>query len=302
MRMNIRVFLGIMSCGLVLAGCDDPEMQPADEPVCGNAVREEGEACDGLDTGPDACGDAGFPSGLALCRVDCTLDTSWCSDGACANRLDDHDGGYDCDDVACLGRMGCPPESCVDGVDNDGDEMIDCMDPDCASHAPGCNAGCTFAERDRLDGCADGYDSDCDGLTDGEDPDCDGAAGLLLAFSPGTGRPTAGASVLVVVTFLADDGALPASTITWAVPEGLDAVVAQDGGAWSAQDRTVSWTTGALAQGEWFTVHALARIAATAEAGDELCLQARFETDPPRLTDVPDLPGAADPVCFDVVQ
>ena len=259
MGTKLRELLGLMLFGLVLVACDDPEMQPADEPVCGNGVREEGEACDGRDTGPDACGEAGFPAGLSLCRVDCTLDTSWCSDGACVNRLDDHDAGYDCDDVSCLGRMGCPTESCVDGIDNDGDDMTDCNDTDCSNHAPGCNAGCTFAELDRLDGCSDGYDSDCDGLTDGEDPDCDGDAGLLLGFFPGTDRPAAGGDVLVVVTFLAEDGVLPASRIEWAVPEGLDEVVSQDGGTWSEQDRTVSWPTGALAEGEWRTVHALAR-------------------------------------------
>lgn len=301
MRTRFRLFGGVILFGLWLGSCDDPEMRTPGA-VCGNGVQEEGEACDGRDTSPDACGAAGFPAGLALCLADCTLDTSWCSDGACVNGLDDHDDGVDCDDGACLGRMGCPLESCVDGIDNDGDGLTDCIDFDCSSHAPGCNAGCTFHERKRLDGCSDGYDNDCDGLVDGDDPDCAGDAGLLLVFFPGGGRPVAGARMIVAVTFLAEDGALPASQVSWPVPGGLDEVVAQDGGAFSASDRAVTWPTAALAEGEWITVHALARIAPETTAGEEFCLQAGLDAEPPRLTDAPDLPGAADPLCFDVVE
>lgn len=51
---------------------------------------------------------------------------------------------------------------CSDGEDNDGDDAIDCADPDCD---PYCTAG---PETD----CSDDWDNDQDGKTDCRDPDC----------------------------------------------------------------------------------------------------------------------------------
>jgi hypothetical protein len=55
-------------------------------------------------------------------------------------------------------------EDCADGVDNDGDLSIDCLDSDCY-----------YSEDCLLDSegdCGDGEDADRDGLTDCDDPDC----------------------------------------------------------------------------------------------------------------------------------
>ncbi len=60
-----------------------------------------------------------------------------------------------------------PPEDCENGVDDDGDGLVDCADGDCASH-PAC--GCIPSPEQ----CADGQDNDCDGLVDCDDPDCAG--------------------------------------------------------------------------------------------------------------------------------
>ncbi|MGF1464572.1 MAG: MopE-related protein [Sandaracinaceae bacterium] len=57
-----------------------------------------------------------------------------------------------------------PPEDCDDGRDNDGDGLVDCDDPDCATDPSCC--------RPLLEVCDDGRDQDCDGLVDCEDPDC----------------------------------------------------------------------------------------------------------------------------------
>ncbi|MDM9630611.1 hypothetical protein [Robiginitalea aurantiaca] len=54
-----------------------------------------------------------------------------------------------------------PVELCADGIDNDGDGLIDCEDLDCET-SPEC-----IAEI-----CDDGLDNDGDGLTDCEDPEC----------------------------------------------------------------------------------------------------------------------------------
>lgn len=87
--------------------------------------------------------------------------------------------------------------ACFDGIDDDGDGLTDCEDPDCDSAFGGacdtgmpgacavgslmCQAGneaCSPDQLPVLEGpfddptCSDGVDGDCDGLTDGEDPSC----------------------------------------------------------------------------------------------------------------------------------
>jgi hypothetical protein len=52
---------------------------------------------------------------------------------------------------------------CTDLLDNDGDGLIDCFDPDCVEGSPFCEA--EFY-------CDDGFDNDADGLIDCDDPDC----------------------------------------------------------------------------------------------------------------------------------
>jgi hypothetical protein len=56
---------------------------------------------------------------------------------------------------------GTPPgkkeDNCADGIDNDGDKLIDCKDPDCNCTKPPCPAG---------QECCDGIDNDGDGKID----------------------------------------------------------------------------------------------------------------------------------------
>ena len=76
----------------------------------------------------------------------------------CGNGIDDDgDGLIDCDAPECFGQY-CP-EVCDDGWDNDGDSFVDCADTDC----PPCP-----------ELCDDGLDNDRDGLVDCDDPDCAG--------------------------------------------------------------------------------------------------------------------------------
>ncbi len=71
---------------------------------------------------------------------------------------------------------------CDDGVDQDGDGMLDCADLDCSgvacdsmgSYCIGGTCGGCAGEAVETD-CGDGADEDCDGMTDCADDDCDGA-------------------------------------------------------------------------------------------------------------------------------
>ena len=84
----------------------------------------------------------------------------------CDNDLDD-DGDHmlDCFDPDCFSSPVCASglEICNNGVDDDGDTLIDCADPQCASHA-----ACTATPEI----CNNGLDDDGDGLTDCADPSC----------------------------------------------------------------------------------------------------------------------------------
>ncbi|MFZ5760241.1 MAG: choice-of-anchor F family protein [Thermodesulfobacteriota bacterium] len=61
-----------------------------------------------------------------------------------------------------------PPEPetlCTDGLDNDGDSLIDCADPDCSGIS-------VCGPEGILKTCSDGFDNDGDGLFDCADPGC----------------------------------------------------------------------------------------------------------------------------------
>ncbi|MFH2009388.1 MAG: hypothetical protein ABI333_22545 [bacterium] len=91
----------------------------------------------------------------------------------CINGVDDNgDALADCEDPQCLGHAACNPYreyACDNNTDDDGDGAIDCADSDCQSHQA-CNP-------DQEVACHDGVDNDGDGLIDCRDPDCGEACG-----------------------------------------------------------------------------------------------------------------------------
>ncbi len=89
------------------------------QPICGNGILEEGEACDGM-------ADAACPG---ACQSDCTCGPS-CGDGTCDPDEDSCSCTVDCGTPA---SSEVPGSTCIDDLDNDCDGFIDLDDPDCAS-------------------------------------------------------------------------------------------------------------------------------------------------------------------------
>jgi hypothetical protein len=85
----------------------------------------------------------------------------------CVDGIDnDADNLLDCLDADCAVRFACATETtCADGQDNDYDSRIDCADRDCAGQAScPCESDCT-----------DGLDNNNSGAADCSDPTCFGA-------------------------------------------------------------------------------------------------------------------------------
>lgn len=78
---------------------------------------------------------------------------------------------------------------CQDGLDDDGDGMIDCADADCFD-AANCQAGGSEERTDRA--CSDWVDNDGDGATDCDDADCQAEHIRVCRGSWRSGGTTAG--------------------------------------------------------------------------------------------------------------
>jgi hypothetical protein len=78
----------------------------------------------------------------------------------------------DCDDNECANALVCQPSSepevCDDGIDNDGDNKVDCADKKDCNSDPACSGG----GGGTPEVCDDGTDNDGDGRTDCDDRDC----------------------------------------------------------------------------------------------------------------------------------
>ncbi|MGA9521565.1 MAG: hypothetical protein WBV82_08885, partial [Myxococcaceae bacterium] len=90
----------------------------------------------------------------------------------CDNGVDDNgDGKADCADPKCFKHVSCVMggvELCGNDVDDDHDLAVDCDDADCGN-APLCNAP---GNESSDAACSDGQDNDGDQLVDCEDPSC----------------------------------------------------------------------------------------------------------------------------------
>jgi hypothetical protein len=82
----------IIRAGMVAGPCHTAEYRDADDlvfavtsvdPVCGNGIRESGEACDGSALGGQTCQGLGFGGGTLSCTANCTYNTSACTPAMC---------------------------------------------------------------------------------------------------------------------------------------------------------------------------------------------------------------------------
>ncbi len=125
---------------------------------CGNGLREGTEECDGADMNGVTCVALGYAGGMLECTTACTRDTTGCTQTAenCTNGIDDDgDNAVDCNDLDCSSDPACggSPENCTNGIDDDQDGLIDCDDQvDCSSD-PSCQTGGTEI-------CNNGIDDD----------------------------------------------------------------------------------------------------------------------------------------------
>jgi hypothetical protein len=80
--------------------------------VCGDMVIGGPEVCDGVDVGAETCATQGYPAGGTLgCALACdAFDTSACMGEQCGNGVDDDaDTDIDCLDTDCIGSPACTP-------------------------------------------------------------------------------------------------------------------------------------------------------------------------------------------------
>lgn len=148
--------------------------------IGGSAVMMTLMACYGISEEPECTSNSQCASGF--CNVDygsCTGSPENCHNGV----DDDGDGIIDCNDSDCQAECASAEGSCSDGLDGDHDGLIDCLDPDCSSQC-GHETSCINGIDDDHDGLIDCADSDCASLCgvhetncfNGIDDDGDGAA------------------------------------------------------------------------------------------------------------------------------
>jgi aqualysin 1 len=82
----------IIRNGISAGPCHNAQIRDADDlvfavtsiaPVCGNGIRESGEACDGSQLGGQTCTGLGFGGGTLSCSASCAYNTSACTAAMC---------------------------------------------------------------------------------------------------------------------------------------------------------------------------------------------------------------------------
>ena len=125
-------------------------LRPSTRCVCGNAVQEGSEECDGTEFGGATCDDFGCSGGILSCDASCSVDLTFCTDCGPCDFDASCDPGEDC--ISC-------PNDCIAGTASGvecGNGVCEAGDgEDCLS----CAADCSGKQNGRPSGrfcCGDG--------------------------------------------------------------------------------------------------------------------------------------------------
>lgn len=125
-------------------------------PICGNGIKEAGEACDGAQLGGHDCTEAGFSNPAGVTCVNCQVEISGCKATCDGQKLET---GEVCDGPLLNGH------SCLDLGYSKGDG-IKCVE--CQLDGAGCKATCGNGAVEPTEACDDGNTT----VGDGCDPTC----------------------------------------------------------------------------------------------------------------------------------
>jgi len=116
---------------------------------------------------------------------------------------------------------------CGNGVDDDGDTFIDCLDSDCdGTNHNGDPYSCEYATELS---CNDGWDNDGDGLTDGADPDCQNTTTTSTSTTSTTSTSTTSTTTTTGVVTTSTSSTTTTSTVFVANLEICDNGLDDDG-------------------------------------------------------------------------
>jgi hypothetical protein len=130
-----------LDCTFDVSGCGTPG------PNCGNGQIDQGEQCDGRESGGTTCESLGFTGGAINCNHDCTNNTTQCR--GCGNHVVETGLGEECDRWN-LGGYTCQGVGFAGGV-------LACG-ADCLFDKSGCNHGCGNSRVDVTGEECDGSD------------------------------------------------------------------------------------------------------------------------------------------------
>jgi alpha-tubulin suppressor-like RCC1 family protein len=175
LSLEADCFLALVLCGVVsLAACGDDHSDANNNnnndngSLCGNQVREAGEACDGTDLGGATCASEGFTAGQLGCSADCELLTETCTrcGNGTAEGISGEVGFESCDgsdlrgaDCTTLGYanpcvLSCTPECAYDV------NRCDCPGPaECGNGVREAGEACDGTDLDGQDCLSLGFDS-----------------------------------------------------------------------------------------------------------------------------------------------
>lgn len=133
----------------ICEGTETPQNCPQDCELCGNAVLDDGEACDGTEFGGETCQSQGNDGGNLVCNANCSLNTNYCCADAC-----DAAG-----DTQCTSEV---VESCELNADGclEWVEQVDCSDTGDVCVVRSGTAAC---EDQCIDECDAADDTQCSG-------------------------------------------------------------------------------------------------------------------------------------------